>query len=102
MMYKIQLNASGTHTLNVSNEHLETIRRYALFKDLIDSNGYVEEMVLNKLKLNIRALIDADPQENKELLTLCNDVVYHKKMKAFGLHQLILLYINWANQLIEE
>ena len=30
---------------------------------------------------------------SKELLDLCLDVIYHKYMKAFGLHQLILLYI---------
>ena len=33
-----------------------------------------------------------------ELLNLCLDVIYHPNMKAFGLQQLVLLYINWKNQ----
>ena len=34
----------------------------------------------------------------KDLLDLCIDVIYHNNMKAFGLHQLILLYIKWENE----
>ena len=32
------------------------------------------------------------------------DVIYHNNMKAFGLHQLILLYIRWEkeNQEVKE
>lgn len=37
-MYKIQLNATGTRFLNITDEHLQTIKDYALFRDLIDSN----------------------------------------------------------------
>ena len=40
-MYKIQLNPTGTHFLDITDDHLNTIRKYALFRDLIDSNGYV-------------------------------------------------------------
>ncbi len=32
---------------------------------------------------------------DKGLVDLCLDVVYNKNMKAFGLHQLVLLYIEW-------
>lgn len=96
-MYKIQLNPSGTHSLIITEEHLVTIEKYALFRDLIDSNGYVDDNVLNKLKLNSRSIIDANPANSDDLIKLCTDVIFHKKMKAFGLHQLILLYINWAN-----
>ena len=35
---------------------------------------------------------------NKELLEVCIDVIYHNNMKAFGLHQLILLYIQWEKE----
>ena len=97
-MEKIQANASGTRSIEVSNEHLQTIKDYQLFRDLIDSNGYVDEAVLDKLKLNIRSLLEGDAGKDKKLLDLCLDVIYHPNMKAFGLQQLVLLYINWKNQ----
>ena len=53
-MYTIQANPSGTRTMEVSEENLRTIEKYALFRHLIDSNGIVDEAVLDKLKLNIR------------------------------------------------
>ena len=70
----------------------------ALFQHLIDSNGIVDESVLEKLKLNIRSLITSEEGNNKELLDLCIDVIYHNNKKAFGLHQLILLYIQWEKE----
>ena len=56
-MYKIQTNPSGTRSIDISEEHLQTIDDYHFFRDLIDSNGYVDEQVLDKLKLNIRSLL---------------------------------------------
>ena len=97
-MSKIQANASGTRSIEVSEEHLKTIEDYQLLRDLIDSNGYVDEEVLNKLKLNIRSLLEGDAGKDKRLLDLCLDVIYHPNMKAFGLQQLTLLYINWMNR----
>lgn len=97
-MAKIQTNASGTRSMDVSDEHLETLDRYQLFRDLIDSNGYVDEQVLDKLKLNIRSLLEGEAGKDKALLDLCLDVVYHPNMKAFGLQQLVLLFINWKNR----
>ncbi|MBR6539365.1 MAG: hypothetical protein IKT76_05875 [Bacteroides sp.] len=95
-MYTIQANPKGTRSIDVSNENLMVIRKYALLTHLIDSNGIVDESVLEKLKLNIRSLIAADVENRKELLDLCIDVVYHNNMKAFGLQQLIMLYIDWC------
>ena len=95
---KIQSNSSGTRSIEVSEQHLQTIEKYQLFRDLIDSNGYVDEQVLDKLKLNIRSLLSGDAGKDKNLLDLCLDVIYHANMKAFGLKQLVLLYINWKNQ----
>jgi hypothetical protein len=95
---KIQSNSSGTRSIEVSDDHLLTIEKYQLFRDLIDSNGYVDEQVLDKLKLNIRSLLEGDAGKDKTLLDLCLDVIYHPNMKAFGLQQLVLLYINWKNQ----
>ena len=97
-MYTIQTNASGTHSMEISEENLQTIRKYALFQHLIDSNGIIDEAVLDKLKLNIRSLITSQDGNNKELLDLCIDVIYHNNMKAFGLHQLILLYVDWEQE----
>lgn len=94
-MYTIQTNPSGTRSIEISETHLETIDKYALFQGLIDSNGIVDESVLDKLKLNVRSLIASMEENSKDLLDLCIDVIYHNNMKAFGLHQLILLYINW-------
>jgi hypothetical protein len=97
-MYTIQANPKGTRSIDVSDENLMVIRKYALFSHLIDSNGIVDESVLEKLKLNIRSLIATDVENRKELLDLCIDVVYHNNMKAFGLQQLIVLYIDWCGK----
>jgi len=97
-MSKIQANASGTRTIEINEEHLQTINDYQLFRDLIDSNGYVDEDVLNKLKLNIRSMLESGTGKDKRLLDLCLDVIYHPNMKAYGLQQLVLLFINWKNR----
>ncbi len=97
-MYTIQANTSGTRSLEVSDEHLATIEKYALFRRLIDSNGVVDEPVLEKLRLNIRSLIAAQEEDSKDLLDLCIDVIYHNNMKAFGLQQLIKLYLKWLSE----
>lgn len=89
---KIQANASGTRSIEVSQKHLETIHKYSLLNGLIDSNGIVDETVLDKLKLNIRSLLESVGTSDINLLDLCFDVIYHKDMKALGLHNLILLY----------
>ena len=96
-MKKIQTNVSGTRSIEISEEHLSTIDKYQLFRDLIDSNGIVDEQVLDKLKLNVRSLLESEAGADKQLLDLCLDVIYHQNMKAFGLQQLVLLYINWKN-----
>ena len=82
----------------MSETHLQTIDQYQLFRDLIDSNGYVDEQVLDKLRLNIRSLLEGDAGKDKNLLDLCLDVIYHHNMKAFGLQQLVILYINWKDK----
>lgn len=97
-MTKIQANSSGTRSIEISDEHLQTIEDYQLFRDLIDSNGYVDEEVLNKLKLNVRSILETEAGKDKRLLDLCLDVVYHPNMKAYGLQQLVMLYINWKNR----
>lgn len=96
--YKIQANASGTRNIAVTEEHLNTIKKYSLLKNLIDSNGIIDEPVLDKLKLNVRSMLESSAEVDKELLDLCLDVIYNNNMKAFGLYQLVLLFIKWENE----
>lgn len=97
-MYKIQANQSGTRSIEVSDLHLETIDKYQLLRNLVDSNGIIDEGVLEKLKLNVRALLEADNCQDKALLDLCLDVIYNSNMKALGLHNLVLLYVDWLDR----
>ena len=53
------------------------------------------EQVLEKLKLNIRSLLESGDGKDKALLDLCLDVIYHPNMKAFGLKRLVALFDEW-------
>ncbi|MCR4810013.1 MAG: hypothetical protein K5896_09170 [Prevotella sp.] len=97
-MSKIQANSTGTRTIEVSEEHLQTLDKYQLMREVQESHGYVDEETLNKLKLNIRALLESDAGRDKALLDLCLDVVYNPNMKAFGLQQLFQLFVEWKNR----
>lgn len=89
----IQTNEKGTRSIEITNEHLSTLQRYSLLTDLLDSNGIVNESVLQKLRLNTVALLEHN-NDDPALLALCRDVLFHDNMKAYGLHQLILLYLS--------
>ena len=95
---KIQTNSSGTRSIEIQEDHLKTVEKYQLFRDLIDSNGYVDEQVLDKLKLNVRSLLESEAGLDKDLLDLCLDVVYHSNMKALGLQNLLQLYVEWLEK----
>mgnify|MGYP006988885182 CR=1 FL=1 len=97
-MAKIQANSSGTRIIEVTDQHLETLEKYQLLRDLVDSHGYVDEEVLEKLKLNIRSLLESEAGRDKALLDLCLDVIYNPNMKAFGLQKLFLCYVEWKNR----
>ena len=97
-MYKIQANASGTRSIEVSNEHLETIEKYALLRNLIDSNGIIDETVVEKLRLNVRSILESQESIDKALMDLCLDVVYNSNMKAIGLNHLMELYKDWEKE----
>jgi hypothetical protein len=101
---KIQANPSGTRSIEVTEKHLETIDKYSLLRNLVDSNGIIDEAVLDKLRLNLRSLLEGQGGGDRDLLDLCLDVIYNSNMKAYGLHELVLLYIDWKtkNQLKEE
>ena len=81
----------------IEEKHLEAIEQYSLFCDLLDSNGIVDDTVLEKLRLNIRGILEGGANDPK-LLDLCRDVIFHDNMKALGLHQLILLFIDWQKE----
>ncbi|MBO4606584.1 MAG: hypothetical protein J5682_01640 [Prevotella sp.] len=97
-MYHIQSNLSGTRSIDVALEHLQTIQRYHLFDHLVDSNGIIDESVLDKLKFNIRSMLSTEAGKDKQLLDLCLDVIYHNNMKAYGLSKLIDLYQQWSKK----
>ena len=69
-MYKIQANQSGTRSIEVSDQHLETIDKYQLLRNLVDSNGIIDEEVLDKLKFNVRALLESSDIKDKEFIVL--------------------------------
>ncbi len=94
-MYRIQANPSGTRSIEVGDEHLQTLKNYNLLEGQVDSNGIVDEQVLEKLKLNIRSLLESGDGKDKALLDLCLDVIYHPNMKAFGLKRLVTLFNEW-------
>ena len=93
MTYTIQTNPKGSRSMDITDEHLQTLQRYALLGDLLDSNGIVDENVVQKLRLNARALLEHH-SDDTALLALCHEVLFHDNMKVFGLHQLILLYLD--------
>ncbi|MBQ2554178.1 MAG: hypothetical protein II562_03680 [Prevotella sp.] len=97
-MHKIQANASGTRSIEVSDKHLETIHRYQLLSHLVDSNGIIDEGVVDRLKLNVRSLLSGEGGQDKDLLDLCLDVVYNSNMKATALSHLLTLYAGWQKE----
>jgi hypothetical protein len=101
-MHKIQANSSGTRSIEVSDDHLLTIEKYHLLDNLVDSNGIIDESVLDKLKFNIRSMLSTEAGSDKSLLDLCLDVIYNSNMKAIGLTHLIALYKKWEEERPQE
>ena len=67
-MYKIQANQSGTRSIEVSDQHLETIDKYQLLRNLVDSNGIIDEEVLDKLRFNVRSLLESSDIKDLSLI----------------------------------
>ncbi len=98
----ITTNLSGTRTIEITEQHLETIKKYKLFSNLIDSNGIIDETVLEKLRLNTRALLETEGTDNQDIMNLCSDVIYHPNMKAAGLGNLVKAYAAYFFKTEEE
>ena len=91
---KINANASGTRTIEVTEVQLQIIRKYSLLDRIANSAGIIDEDSLNKLRLTVRSLIASQTMASKELLELCL-VLYHEDMKALGLNNLAKCYNEW-------
>lgn len=91
---KINANASGTRTIEVTEVQLQIIKRYSLFDRIANSAGIIDEDSLNKLRLTVRALVASQNMASKDLLELCV-ILYHEDMKALGLNNLIRCYNEW-------
>ena len=98
---KINANASGTRTIEVTEEQLQIIKKYSLLDSIKNSLGTVNEDSLVKLRLTVRALIASQEMDAKDLLDLC-PVLYDENMKALGLTNLINCYNNWLMSKAEE
>ena len=99
-MYKIICNMKASRTIDITEKHLHTIEKYSLFNELLDSNGIVDESVLEKLRLNVRSILESNSSDSN-LVDLCQNVLFHNNMKCFGLHQLILLFIDWEREKLD-
>lgn len=87
-MITIQANAKGTRFIEVTDEHIATIQQYNLLSGLVGSNSMVTEETLESLRMQVRALLENNPQD-EALLNLCQNVIFHDNMKALGLENLI-------------
>ena len=94
---KINANASGTRTIEVTETQLHIIRKYSLLDRVANSVGVVDEDALDKLRLTVRSLIASQEMDSKDLLELCL-VLYHEDMKALGLSNLLKCYNDWLVQ----
>ena len=94
-MYKIQAKRIWNRYIEVSNTHFETLQKYSLLSNLVGSTGIIDETILDKLKLNVRSLLESEAGKDSALLDLCLDVIYNQNMKAFGLKNLVDLYKQW-------
>ena len=94
---KINANASGTRTIEVTEIQLQIIRKHSLLDRLANSMGIINEDSLDKLRLTVRSLISSQVMDSKDLLELCL-VLYHEDMKALGLSNLIKCYNEWLTQ----
>ncbi len=75
MKYTIISNSSGTRSMDITDENLKVIKHYALFNNLVDSNGIIDDTVLDKLRLNARALVESTNAQDKQLMDFCFDVL---------------------------
>ncbi len=95
--YNIQANEKGSRFIEVSEAQLMTIEKYNLLCGLLNSTGFVDQKTLDKLQLNVRALLE-NTNAAADLVDLCQNVLFHDNMKTFGLYKLIELFIQWKQE----
>lgn len=90
----INANATGTRTIEVTEDNLRTIQRYSLFERIANSVGIIDEESLEKLRYTVRSLIVSQGNDTDALVGLCW-VLFDDNMKALGLNNLIACYHAW-------
>lgn len=95
---KIQANPKGSRFIEVTDQHFETIKKYNLFNDFLNSTGYIDEQTVEKIQRLCRQILESGHSDDKDLMNLCIDVIYHTDMKPLGLRNLMLAYIDYMNK----
>ena len=98
---RINANASGTRTIEVTETQLQIIKKYMLLDRIANSMGIIDENSLDRLRLTVRSLIASQTMASKDLLELCL-VLYHEDMKALGLNNLMKCYNEWLKTEAEK
>ncbi len=93
----INANATGTRTIEVTEDNMRTIQRYSLFERIANSVGIIDEESLEKLRYTVRSLIVSQGNDTDALVGLCW-VLFDDNMKAYGLNNLIACYRNWLSE----
>lgn len=96
-MYKITTNASGTRSISLSDDELATIDKYSLLDSIVSSEGIVDEATLYKLRCNVKSYIMRH-DDCPDLVSLAQNVIFHDNMKAYGLRELIILFVEWKDK----
>jgi hypothetical protein len=102
MTHKIISNASGTRSMEITEEHLNVIEKYQLFNNLVYSNGIVDETTLDTLKSFVGGIIDSEKGTDNELVNFYKNVLAHPNMKSVALGNLMELYAQWIENRKEQ
>ena len=102
MTHKIISNASGTRSMEITEEHLNVIEKYQLFNNLVYSNGIVDETTLDTLKSFVGGIIDSEKGTDNELVNFYKNVLAHPNMKSVALGNLMELYAQWKENRKEQ
>ncbi len=97
-MYKIQANQSGTRSIEVSDQHLRDYRKVSVTSQPRRQQRHYRRGSARQTETQCAFTPRSSDIKDKELLDLCLDVIYNQNMKALGLHNLVLLYVDWKDK----